>query len=33
MDMDEPGVFPVVFDMAKTTVVNLGGPGMGARLG
>ena len=27
MDLDEPGVFPVVFDMSKTTVVNLGGPG------
>ena len=26
MDLDEPGVFPVVFDMSKTTVVNLGGP-------
>ena len=25
MDLDEPGVFPVVFDMSKTTVVNLGG--------
>ena len=30
MDLDEPGVFPVVFDMSKTTVVNLGGPGRGA---
>ena len=27
MDLDETGVFPVVFDMSKTTVVNLGGPG------
>ena len=27
MDLDELGVFPVVFDMSKTTVVNLGGPG------
>ena len=25
MDLDEPGVFPVVFHMSKTTVVNLGG--------
>ena len=33
MDLDEPGVFPVVFDMSKTTVVNLGGPGRGARPG
>ena len=27
MDLDEPEVFPaLVFDMSKTTVVNLGGP-------
>ena len=30
MDLDEPGVFPVVFDMSKTTVVNLGGQGKGS---
>ena len=33
MDLDEPGVFPEVFDMSKRTVVNLGGPGRGARPG
>ena len=33
MELDEPGVFPVVFDMSKRTVVNLGGPGRGARPG
>ena len=34
MDLDEPGGFPaLVFDMSKTTVVNLGGPGKGARPG